>query len=101
MRMMMIVTIPTEVFNESVLDGTAGAKIERILAEIKPEAAYFTELAGERSGILFVDVKSPAQIPALSEPWFLTFEADVEFKIAMTAEDIKKSGLEKLGRKWA
>jgi hypothetical protein len=42
-----------------------------------------------------------SKIPLLSEPWFLTFNADVKCRIAMTPEDLKKGGLDALGKKWA
>ena len=48
-----------------------------------------------------VDLPDPSQIPALAEPWFLTFQADVEFRVAMTPDDLKKAGLENLGKKWS
>lgn len=40
------------------------------------------------------------KIPAVSEPWFLAFNADVEFRIVMTPEDLRKSGLADVGKKW-
>lgn len=43
MRMLMHVTFPIEPFNTATRKGTVGETIGRILAEIKPEAAYFTE----------------------------------------------------------
>lgn len=43
----------------------------------KPEAAYFTEMDGRRTGIIIVDVKDPSQIPALAEPYFLAVNAEV------------------------
>ena len=43
----------------------------------------------------------PSKIPALAEPWFLTFNADVELRVAMTPEDLARAGLEALGKKWA
>lgn len=101
MRMLMYVALPTEEFNAAVRDGSASQKIGRILDEIKPEAVYFTEREGERGAYLIVDIKNPAQIPALSEPWFLTFNANVEFRIVMSPEDLQKAGLEKLGKKYA
>ena len=48
-----------------------------------------------------MDVADPSKIPMLAEPWFLTFNADVKFRIAMTVEDLKNSGLDSLGKKWA
>ena len=43
----------------------------------------------------------PAEIPVLAEPWFLTFNANVEFRVAMTPDDLSRSNLEALGKKWA
>jgi hypothetical protein len=48
-----------------------------------------------------VDVKTPSDVPALAEPWFLTFNAHVEFRVAMTPEDLAKANLEGLGKTWA
>ena len=100
MRMLMNVTFPTDDFNEAIRNGTVGPKLNRILEEIKPEAVYFTEQDGWRGAILIVNLDDPAQVPALAEPWFLTFNADVKFRIVMTPEDLKRAGLEELGKKW-
>jgi len=32
---------------------------------------------------------------------FLTFNADAKLRIAMTPDDLKKSGLDSIGKKWA
>jgi hypothetical protein len=100
MRMLMTVKLPQEPFNSSVRDGSAGMKIKRILDEIKPEAVYFSEFGGNRGGILVVNLNDASEIPALAEPWFLTFNAEVEFRIAMTPEDLARAGLETQGKKW-
>jgi hypothetical protein len=101
MRMLLHVQFPPEPFNTAVRDGTAGQKIQRILDAIQPEAAYFTEHDGRRGGTLVVNLDSPSDIPRLAEPFFLLFEAQVEFRIAMTPEDLVKSGLEAIGKQWA
>jgi hypothetical protein len=101
MRIMLNIRFPHAQFNAAVKDGTAGQKIGRILTDAKPEAVYFTENKGQRAVILIVDLEDATKIPALAEPWFLTFNADVEFKVVMTPEDLKTSGLEELGRKWS
>jgi hypothetical protein len=101
MRMLLHVTIPHEPFNTAVRDGTVDAKLKKILDAIKPEAAYFSEQSGQRGAVLVVDLPEPSKIPALAEPWFLTFQADVEFRVAMTAEDLSRASLDTLGKKWA
>jgi hypothetical protein len=100
MRMLMNVTIPHHTFNAAVKDGTASAKLNKILAAIKPEAVYFTEQNGKRGAVLVVNLPDDSQVPALAEPWFLTFEAEVEIRIAMTPEDLKHSGIDGMGKTW-
>jgi hypothetical protein len=100
MRMMMFVSLPVEPFNTAVKDGSAGAKMQKILGAQKPEAAYFMDLGGKRTGVLVVDLASASQIPALAEPWFLTFNASIEMHPAMTPADLGAAGLDKLGKEW-
>jgi len=100
MRMLMHVRLPSEPFNTLVRQGTAGQKIQQILETIKPEAAYFTDQDGQRGGTLVVNLDDPSGIPALAEPWFLTFHADIQLKVAMTPEDLGRSGLDSIGKKW-
>jgi hypothetical protein len=101
MRVLVNVRIPHQQFNAAVKDGTVGSKLKRILDALKPEAAYFTEHNGQRGAVLVVDLPDASGIPGLAEPWFLTFQADVEFRIAMTPVDLEKAGLDKLGKEWA
>ena len=100
MRMLMNVRIPHEPFNTLVKEGTAGEIIGRILNDLKPESIYFTEQGGTRGAIAVIDVEDPSQVPSFSEPFFLNFNAECEFRIAMSLEDIGKAGLDVLGRKW-
>lgn len=101
MRMLMHLEFPLEPFNTAVRDGSAGQKMKRILEATKPEAAYFCENNGKRGGTLVVNVNDASEIPVLAEPWFLTFNAHVEFRVAMTPEDLGRSNLEALGKQWA
>ncbi len=101
MRMLMIVTLPHSTFNVAVKDGTVGAKLGKIMDALKPESAYFTEISGRRTGFLVVNLSKAAQIPALAEPWFLTFEADVQLHPVMTPADLQLAGLDRLGQQWA
>lgn len=101
MRMLLHVRIPHEKFNAAVRDGSAGSKINRILEETKPEAVYFTEYHGQRGAVMVVDVTDASKIPFYAEPWFLTFDADVELHAMMTPDDLKRAGLDALGKKWA
>ncbi len=101
MRMLLQVRIPHEDFNEAVRDGSAGKKLKKILDEIKAEEVYFTEYDGWRGAIMIVNVNDPSEVPKFAEPWFLSFNADCEFHIAMTPEDLGRAGLDALGKKWS
>jgi hypothetical protein len=101
MRMLIHVKMPHKEFNAYVKDGSIGQKIKRIFDEIKPEAVYFTEYEGRRGVIFILDVAEPSAVPKIAEPWFLMFNADVEFHIVISPDDLEKSGLEKLAKKWA
>jgi hypothetical protein len=100
MRMLLNVKIPHEPFNTLVREKKAGAIIGRILEELKPETVYFTEQDGTRGIVLVVDVAEPSRVPAVAEPFFLSFNADCQLRIAMTPEDLGKAGLDALGEKW-
>lgn len=100
MRMLIQVKIPHEPFNAAVRSGSAGETLKRIVDETKPEAVYFTEYDGRRGAIMIVDLPDPSRAPALAEPWFLSFNADVEFHLVMSPEDLGRAGLDEIARKW-
>ena len=100
MRFMLKVELPVEESNAKAKDGSLGKTIQSILDDLKPEAAYFSERGGKRGGIIIVDVADPSKIPAIAEPFFLTFNASVEFHVVMSPEDLGRAGLEELGKKY-
>jgi hypothetical protein len=100
MRMIVYVSFPVETFNATVKDGSAGAKMKRILDQVQPESAYFTDRHGQRSAVLIVDLEDASQIPAIAEPWFLLFNAAVVVHPVMGPQDLASAGLERLGKEW-
>ncbi len=93
MRMLLRVSIPVESGNAAAKAGTLGSTIEKILADLKPEAAYFiADDDGNRSGSIVFDMQDQSQIPSVAEPWFLAFNAKVSIRPVMTPQDLAKAG---------
>ena len=101
MRFVLQVSFSLDKFNQAVRDGSANKKLQRIMEEIKPEAAYFCADDGKRGGFVVVDMKDTSEMPKFAEPFFLNFDATVKFLPAMTPADLQKADIDKLASKWA
>jgi hypothetical protein len=99
-RFVLHVSLPVDKFNAAVRDGSAGAKIGRILEDTKPEAAYFCAEDGKRGGFLIINMTDTSEMPRFAEPWFLYFDATVEFLPTMSPQDLARAGLDDLAKKW-
>lgn len=102
MRFLLKVNIPVESGNAAAKAGKLGATIQSILEELKPEAVYFTDSNGQRCGFLFFEMQDASQIPAIAEPWFLAFNANIELHPVMLPADLAKAGgsIEKAVKKY-
>ena len=94
MRMLLRVSIPVETGNAAAKAGTLGSTVEKILADLKPEAAayFLNDDNGNRSGSIVFDMKDTSQIPAVAEPWYLAFNAKVSFRPVMNPQDLAAAG---------
>ena len=93
MRILLKASFPVEASNATIKDGSLPHKIQSILADLKPEAAYFlANEKGHRTAYIVLDLADPSKIPGAAEPFFLAFNASVELFPVMTAEDLMKAG---------
>ena len=91
MRFLLKVNIPVETGNAAAKAGKLGSTIQAILADLKPEAVYFTDDHGQRAGFIFLDMQDASQIPAIAEPWFLAFGAAIEIHPVMLPDDLARA----------
>ena len=96
MRTLLRVSISTEAGNAAIKEGRLNQVLQSLMADLKPEAAYFLPEQGKRTALIFFDLKDPSQIPQISEPLFQGFNASLEFTPAMNAEDLQ-AGLQAAG----
>jgi hypothetical protein len=63
--------------------------IESMIKSLKAEAAYFTEIGGDRAAIFVVNMPNPDMIPIVAEPLFM-LGAKVELHPARVIDDLRK-----------
>ena len=92
MRFLLKVNMALGAANAAAKAGKLGTTIQSILADLKPEAVYFTDDNGQRTAFLFIEMQDASQIPAIAEPWFLAFNASIEIHPVMVPDDLTKAG---------
>jgi hypothetical protein len=95
MRTMLKFTVPTQEVNPLIRDGSIGQKIETILGNLQPEAAYFCPVDGKRGGYLVFNMEQESELVTKLEPFWLELNATVETFPVATADDLR-AGLQSL-----
>jgi hypothetical protein len=95
------ITFPVERFNELAREGTAGQKLAAIVEATKPESIYFTGSLSGRGAVAVYDFADGSQVPAVAEPWFLTFDAHIEYSLAISGQEMAKGNLDEVIKRWA
>jgi len=95
MRTLITISIPADSGTTAVQDGTLPKIMGEALERLKPEAAYFTTIHGQRTALMVFDMKDSSDMPSIAEPFFSGFSAAVTFSPVMTADDLK-AGLQKI-----
>lgn len=90
MRMLLRVSLDTPTANDAIKNGTLPKTIEKALADLRPEAAYFTTQDGFRTAFIFFDLQDSSQMPKTGEPFFLELGAKVQYTPVMNADDLRK-----------
>jgi hypothetical protein len=95
MKFIVEVDFPHEPFNTYVRKGVAGEKIAEAIGAIKPEVVYCTDNGVGRGAIMIVDLDSASQVPHVTEPLMLAFDASVHYRVALGMDDLEAAGLDR------
>jgi hypothetical protein len=76
--MLLAAHIPISLSSDSG-ETNVGQKIGMILEETKPENIYFTGNRYGRGAIAVFDLQDSSDLPRVAEPWFLIFNAEIEY----------------------
>ncbi|MSQ26024.1 MAG: hypothetical protein EXR49_07135 [Dehalococcoidia bacterium] len=92
MRFLMKMKMDVEKGNAAIKDPNFGHKMQELLANLKPEAAYFALEDGQRCAYLVINIQNASDMPGKVEPFLLQFNADLSLTLVMTSEDLAKAG---------
>ncbi len=92
MRFMVKCKLPVERANEVIINGSLVDQLTKYVSNVKPENVYLTLSHGQRTMYFILDVPSEDKMPALLEPLWLDWKADVYIAPAMTLADFEKAG---------
>lgn len=95
MKFIVEVSMPLEPFNTLVRKGEVGDKIAEVLGAIQPEVVYFTDTGVGRGAILVVDLADMSELPHITEPFMLNFDASVHYRVAISVDALQAAGLER------
>ena len=71
MRMMVTFSIPCESGNDIVRSGEIAEVFQKLMEDIKPEAAYMYPRDGQRGGHLIINMTDSSEVAAVAERiWF-------------------------------
>lgn len=93
MRTIMKVIMDVTAANNAIKNGTIRQIMKSTMDRIHPEASYFTAVDGCRTCFMVFDLKDPAMIPSICEPFFLELNAKIELSPCMNADELR-DGLE-------
>ena len=91
MRVLVRAMIPTAAGNKMVKDPNFLKNLEDYIKKFNCQSSYFIEVNGNRTMVLVLDLPSPDMIPAILEPLFQGFDANIEIHPAMNLDDLKKA----------
>jgi hypothetical protein len=96
-------TFPVDPGNDLIRSGKVGKIVEQLMADLKPEAAYFYPEDGARGGIMVFDMQDASGVAGVVERFSLGLHAKVELMPVMNPDDLQKAlaGIEDIVKNYA
>ncbi|MFJ8621676.1 DUF3303 family protein [Kitasatospora sp. NPDC093550] len=95
MRALLEIELDTAAANKLIGDGTMAEGLQQLLAQLKPEAAYFLPRNGRRGMVMVVDLQDEATLPSVVEPFWAQLNATVDIHPCMNTDELLE-GLRRL-----
>jgi hypothetical protein len=94
---------PVDPGNDLIRSGKVGKVVEQLMADLKPEAAYFYPEDGARGGIMVFDMPDASGVAGVVERLSFGLHAKVEVMPVMNADDLQKglAGIEDIVKNYA
>lgn len=89
MRTMLKIQFPAAAGNAAIADNSLPTILQRLMEQVKPEAAYFYAEGGRRAALMVFDMTESSQIPPIVEPLFMGMEATVDLIPVMNAQELQ------------
>ena len=90
MRMMIKFSFPVDAGNAAIRTGKVEKVFQQLIEDLKPKAAYFHAVDGDRGGFFVVNMQESSQIAEIAEQLFFGVSAKIELVPVMTADDLRK-----------
>ena len=90
MRVMVKFSFPVDAGNAAIRTGKVEKVFQQMMEDLKPEAAYFHTVNGDRGGCFVVNMQDSSQIADIAERLFFGLNAKIELVPVMTADDLRK-----------
>jgi hypothetical protein len=90
MRVMIKFAFPIDAGNAAIRTGKVEKVFQQLMEDLKPEAAYFHAVDGDRGGFFVVNMQESSQIAEIAERLFFGVNAKIVLVPVMTAVDLRK-----------
>lgn len=91
MRFLIIARAPTEKTNTLIKEGRFPQTFQSIMADLQPEAAYFTAVDGARGAYVVVNVDDPSELASKTETLLQGLGAEIQIQFVWTPEDVQEA----------